>query len=86
MTAGSFSACRWAGCEALSMRGEKLCGKHFNLRAGNSHGNGNRPKHLTAAERAAIRLRMSRLETPKSIAKDYGITVSTVRNACKGAA
>lgn len=77
--------CRWGGCNVLvgSIGGDGWCPEHrrtyHNKRDGATTSDGHAVGvGCTADERQEIRHRMARLEDPKKIARDLGITKKAV--------
>lgn len=78
--------CAWPGCDSTDVTpiaGRPLCTEHRHAfrrsqRGDNATRRPGRQAALTTAQISEIRRRMARLESPKAIAADIGITVSTV--------
>ena len=73
--------CAWPDCETIVNHGP-LCGVHLGQRYGNN-GVGRRKPYLTTDQRADIAKRLRRFENPLALAREYGVTISTIRGCLK---
>lgn len=91
MSAIPDAVCRWGGCKVAvgSIGGDGWCSEHRRTYHSKRHGNDTSDGQAhgvgcTADERQEIRHRMARLEDPKKIARDLGITKKTVLDVMNG--
>lgn len=79
-----FFECAWLGCTAKRSKNTSLCTHHTNVKAGQiEEGATGYRKSIPKSEHAAIRLRMSRFESPRKIAAEYGVGTPAILRISK---
>jgi DNA invertase Pin-like site-specific DNA recombinase len=75
--------CAWLGCGEKKAKKDALCVRHSSIRRGQAlpEGEKRRSKNLTPEQDAEVARRLRLFESPKTIAKDYGVTTSAVHRA-----